>query len=89
MRLSVGAMAVTLGVLWGAGVLIVGLANVAWPGYGGEFLQVLASIYPGYKGTTGVGQTLIGSLYGLVDAAVAGALFAWVYNLIAARSSST
>lgn len=88
MRFDVRAMAAALGLLWGAGVLVVGLANVAWPDYGVEFLQVMASIYPGYQGAPGVAQSVVGAMYGLFDAAVGGAIFAWIYNLFAARSGA-
>jgi 4-hydroxybenzoate polyprenyltransferase len=80
MRLSLKAAALAFAVLWAASILVVGLANTL-TGYGHEFLQVLASLYPGYKGTPGIGQTIIGALYGAVDAAIGGALFAWLYNL--------
>jgi ABC-type phosphate transport system permease subunit len=85
MKLSVWAVACALAVFWGAAVLIVGVANALWPSYGHEFLQVMASLYPGYKGTPGVGQALVGTLYAVVDGAVAGAIFAWIYNYFVAR----
>ena len=55
MKLDAKAMAVTLGLLWGGALLIVGLANLAWEGYGDGFLNVMASIYPGYQAGTGSG----------------------------------
>ena len=45
----------------------------------------MASIYPGYKASGGFGQVIIGTLYGLVDAAVVGAVFASLYNQLATR----
>jgi hypothetical protein len=73
-------------VVWGGSILVTGLANAIWPPYGQQFLQVAASIYPGYAGSPGVGQAIIGTLYGVLDGAIVGAVFAWVYNLFAARS---
>jgi hypothetical protein len=84
MKLSVKGLAITLGLVWGVlGMLLVGLSNLIWPGYGGEFLKVMASLYPGYHGTASFGQVIVGTLYGIVDGAVAGAVFAWVYNRFA------
>jgi len=85
MRLSVTALALTVGLFWGAAVLIVALANLIWPGYGGAFLELIASIYPGYDPSSGIGSVITGTLYGLVDGAIGGAIFAWLYNLLARR----
>ena len=46
MRLNLRAMAFGLGIFWGAVMLVMGLANLVWPGYGTAFLQLMASIYP-------------------------------------------
>ena len=39
MKLNVPAFALTAGLLWGGAVLLVALANLAWPGYGRAFLD--------------------------------------------------
>ena len=82
MRLNTVAMAVAFGILWGACLLLVGVANMIWPSYGQAFLQLCASIYPGYHPGTGVGSVVIGTIYAFVDALVGGAIFGWLYNLI-------
>jgi len=85
MKFSVKGMALTLGLVWGGlGMFLVGVCNLLWPTYGAGFLEVMASIYPGYHGTASFGQVIIGTLYGIVDGAVAGAVFAWLYNRLAA-----
>jgi hypothetical protein len=76
-------MAVAFGILWGACVLIVGAANLIWPSYGQVFLQICASIYPGYHPGSGIGSVIIGSIYALVDGIIGGAIFSWLYNLFA------
>lgn len=86
MRLSVSAMAGAFGLLWGGAILLTAVANLAWPGYGQELLQVMASVYPGYEATASLGGVIVGTLYALVDGAIAGAVFAWLYNLVEARS---
>ena len=83
MRLSVKGLAGASGILWGAGMLVVGLANLVWPSYGGAFLNLMRSVYPGFHFTRTVGDVLVGTGYALVDGAIAGAVFAWLYNLCA------
>jgi hypothetical protein len=86
MRFNVIALSATAGLVWGAAILIVALANSVWPGYGHAFLALVASIYPGYQATASIGSIVTGTLYGLLDGAVAGAVFGWLYNLLAGRS---
>jgi hypothetical protein len=82
MRLNTIAVAVALGILWGACLLLVGVANMIWPSYGQAFLQLCASIYPGYHPGTGVGSAVIGTIYALVDGFIGGVIFGWLYNLL-------
>ena len=88
MRLNVRALALTAAIVWGAAILLTGLTNMASAAYGYEFLQVIASLYPGYQGTASIGQVIMGTVYGVVDAAIAGAIFAWLYNLLGGRAST-
>ena len=83
MRFNVIAMALTVGLFSGAALLIVASANLMWPGYGRAFLDLAASVYPGYRPGSGVGSVISGTLYALVDGAIAGAVFGWLYNLLA------
>lgn len=82
MRLNVIALTSTAGLLWGGAMLFTGLANLMWPPYGQAFLELAASIYPGYHAGTTIGQVITGTLYGFVDGAIAGFLFGWIYNLV-------
>jgi hypothetical protein len=84
MRLSIRGMAISIGLIWGVVVMfLTGVANLLWPSYGQAFLETMASLYPGYSGPAGFGQVITGTLYGAVDAAIGGALFAWLYNRFA------
>ena len=85
MKLHVTALALTAGLLWAGAILLVALANLVWPDYGRAFLDLTASIYPGYHPGTGIGSAITGTLYGLVDGTIGGAIFAWLYNLLAPR----
>lgn len=81
MRLNVRASALTLGMIGGVVIMLgVGLLHMIWPDYGEASLRIAASIYPGYNAGPGVGQLLLGTVYGFVDGAVIGALIAWLYN---------
>jgi hypothetical protein len=81
--LNTKALALTAGILWGGCLFLVGLANLAFPSYGNAWLQLAASIYPGYHGATGFGSTIVVLLYGFVDGAVAGWIVGWLYNRFA------
>lgn len=83
MRLSTRALAAASGILWGAAMLVMGLANLVWGNYGQQFLQTMASIYPGYHATRSIAEVIVGTLYGAVDGFIGGAVFAWLYNLFA------
>ena len=85
MRLNVCALSLTVGLFWGGMIFIVAVANLIWPDYGSAFLELAASIYPGYYAEATIGQTIVGTLYGLVDGAIGGALFGWIYNLLLRR----
>jgi hypothetical protein len=80
MKLNVHALSLVAGIFTAASILIVGILNLAWPGYGGAFLKMMASIYPGYHAAGTIGDLIIGVLYGLVDGLVCGLLFGWLYN---------
>lgn len=85
MRLSVKGLAAASAIVWGGAILLTGLAHLVWPDYGTAFLDLAASIYPGYETDSGIGGVITGSVYGLVDGAVCGAIFAWIYNLFAGQ----
>ena len=83
MKLNVAAMGISLALVWGVlAMFLVGLANLIWPSYGQGFLDLMASIYPGYKATASFGQVIVGTLYGMLDAAVGGVVLAWLYNRV-------
>ncbi len=83
MKLSVKSLTITSAVLWGGACLMVAVLNIISPGYGNAFLDVISSIYPGYQVTGTLGSVIVGTLYALLDGAVGGALFGWIYNCFA------
>ena len=80
MKLSVRSFAVACALLMGGGMLVMGLVNLVSPGYGRAAMEVIASVYPGYRAEPGIGNSIVGTLYAAVDGALGGALFAWLYN---------
>jgi hypothetical protein len=83
MRLSIKGLALASGILWGVAMLGMGLGNLIWSSYGQQFLQTMASAYPGYHATRSIAEVIVGTLYGFVDGLIAGAIFAWLYNQFA------
>ena len=88
MKLNIKALALTAGILWALALLLVGAANLMWSGYGVVFLQLMASIYPGYHAAGSVGDLIVGTLYALVDGAICGLVFGWLYNLFVGKAAS-
>jgi hypothetical protein len=83
MRLSIKGVAIAAGLLWGGGILFLGLINLANPSYGMSLLQALSSVYPWFHASRTFGDVVIGTIDALVDGAVAGFLFGWLYNFFA------
>lgn len=81
MRLCVRTMAITFGLFWAVAFLFIAGAQQVWPTYGVGFLELMAGLYPGYA-PGGFGSVIMGSLYALLDGAIAGGLFAWLHNMI-------
>ena len=83
MRLSVRAMAVASGLVWGAAILCVGLIHMADPNYGTNFLQMTSSVYPWFHDSRTAANVALGTVEGLIDGAIAGLVLAWLYNAFA------
>ncbi len=83
MRVSLKGITLSSAVLWGGAMLFVGLIHMAAPSYGGDFLRIMSSVYPGADTTPTLGRVLLGTLYGFVDGGVAGFLFGWLYGAFA------
>jgi len=64
-----------------------GCGHLVWGNYGQRFLETMSSIYPGYQATRNIADVVVGTLYGIVDGFIGGAVFAWLYNRFARRSA--
>jgi hypothetical protein len=89
MKINIKALSFTLAIVWGGLILLMGLANLIWPTYAISFLEIVASVYPGYQAVPSFGEVLAGTLYGLVDGFVLGFIVGWLYNLFVGRSNLT
>jgi hypothetical protein len=67
-------------ILLGACMLIVGLLNLRFASYGGDFLRMMSSLYPGFHDSRTIGQVIIGTIYGVVDGAILGFVFSSLYR---------
>ena len=83
MRISAKAMALTAGFFLGVSTCLIGCINLIDASYGGPYLTSISSVYPGFEPSRTIGSVMIGTIYGVVDGAFAGFLFAWIYNLLA------
>lgn len=83
MKLDSRAVTAAAAVVWGGCFFLVALANLIWPSYGAAWLELGRSLYPGYGGPGGFGSVIVVTLYALLDGAIFGAVFAWLYNRFA------
>ena len=82
MKLNIKAFALTCGLVWGFGLFFLTWWIIAFDGATGE-ITLIGRLYRGYS-ISPVGS-IIGLIWAFMDALVGGAIFAWLYNLIAAR----
>ena len=86
MKLSLKAMIIA-GALFKAVVfLFISLMNLILRPYGGAYLAILSSLYPGYDPVSVPIALVVGTLYSLLAGALAGLLFGWLYNFFAERN---
>jgi hypothetical protein len=85
MKLNVKAFALTCGLLWGIGLFVFTWWIIAFDGATGE-VTFIGRIYRGYS--ISPGGSFIGLIWALFDGLIGGAIFAWLYNLIATRLPS-
>lgn len=88
MALNTKALTLTGAILWGGCFLLVGLGNLLIPPYGDAWLQVGASVYPGYHGPGGFGSVIVVTLYAALDGAICGLVIGWLYNTLAASRAA-
>jgi hypothetical protein len=83
MKWNVRAFALAFGIWWGVGIFLVTWWVIAFGGGSTGEPTFLGRIYLGYE-ISPLGS-VIGLVWGFVDALIGGAIFAWLYNVIATR----
>lgn len=76
-KISPIALGLSLGTLWGASVLFMGLIAHFFI-YGTPFVSAMGIVYLGYS--TSITGSIIGGIIGFFDAFIGGVLVAWLYN---------
>ncbi len=85
-KFSIGALAIAAAILNALCFLFVSLMNLILPWYGGRYLAVLTSLYPGYDPASGPVSLIVGTLYALLAGAVSGIVLA---RIIRCREPTT
>ncbi|GKS60157.1 hypothetical protein YTPLAS18_36840 [Nitrospira sp.] len=82
MHLNVKAFALTCGLIWGPGLLLLTWWIMAFEGMTGE-ATFIGHVYRGYN--VSPSGSVIGLAWGFADGLIGGAIFAWLYNVLAGR----
>lgn len=85
-KFDVNALGLTLGIIWGAAILLVGL-SAAFFGYGAAFVELASTLYIGYAPT--ILGAIIGTVWAFIDAYVGGVVIAWLYNKLTNNQQPT
>ncbi len=81
MKLNVKALALSSGILWGGTVFLATLWLLI-RGHDGTLIGRLDHFYLGYSFS--YAGAFVGLVWGFVDGVIGGAVFAWLYNKLAA-----
>jgi len=84
MKLNVKAFALTCAIIWGFGLFLLTWWIILFDGPTGE-ITFIGRLYRGYS--ISPAGSLMGLLWAVVDGGVGGAIFAWLYNMIASRTA--
>jgi hypothetical protein len=88
MRLSVKGLMFAAGIGWALIVLVVGILNMIFEGYGAAYLQTLAAPFPWYTASGQVVDLIIGIVWALVVGGICGIIFALLYNAFAGKKAA-
>lgn len=76
-KLSPSALGLSLGVIWGLSMFLLGLSAYYYS-YGKPFVDAMATLYLGFEPS--IRGSIIGGVIGFVDAFITGFIIAWLYN---------
>ena len=80
MTLNVKAFGLACGLTFGGAMMLLGIVDI-FTAWGDAFGAVMSTVYIGYSPT--ILGSLIGGLWGFVDAGCGGVIIAWLYNRLA------
>ena len=84
MKLSLKSMILAGAMFKLIAFIAISLLNLLLRPFGGAYLGMLASLYPGYDPVNWPIGLIVGGFYSLIAGAFAGLLFGWLYNFFAA-----
>jgi len=82
MRFDVKAFALSCGLIWGFGLFFLTWWIIAFDGPTGE-ATLIGRLYRGY--TVSAMGSLVGMIWAFFDGLIGGAIFAWLYNMLATK----
>lgn len=82
MKLSLRAMIIAGALFETVVFLFISVMNLVLRPYGGAYLAILTSLYPGYDPVNWPIAIIVGTIYSLLAGALAGFLFGYLYNLL-------
>ena len=85
MKLNVKSFALTCGLVWGLALFTLTWWIISFEGATGES-TLIGKLYRGY--TISAAGSIIGFVWAFVDGLIIGAIFAWLYNFVSARTLS-
>ena len=77
MNLNIKAMAIAFGLVWGISIFVITWCIILLEG-SSDTATFIGKFYIGYS-LTPVGS-LIGLMWGIIDGAIGGVMFGWIYN---------
>lgn len=86
MKLSLKAVIIAGALFKAIAFLFISLLNFILRPYGGAYLAILSSLYPGYDPVSGPIGVIVGLVYSLFAGALAGLVFGCLYNLFVGRA---
>ncbi len=88
MKLSVKALMFASGIGWGLVLLIVGVLNMIFEGYGKAYLDPVAGVFVWYDVSGSIGDLIVGIVWALVVGGVCGIIFALLYNAFVGKKAA-
>ena len=85
MRFDIKALALTCGTIWGLGLFFITWWIIFFGDAEGQ-RTFIGLVYRGYN--LSPAGSIYGLIWGFADGAIGGAVFAWLYNILASRHSS-